>query len=421
MPAARVVAGGAVLTGAIAYWVATGDQTVRIASHLAVYGTAFAAYLVALSGADALSRRGVGLALVAALLWRLALVPVPPLVSDDVYRYVWEGRIQLHGGNPYAPEDRAAGPRFEALRDDVWAKMNHKELTAVYPPFWQLLARGIVAVHDSVAAMKAFAVACEAATAAWLAMLLRRRGQPSGRLLIFAWSPLSLVEVAGGAHNEAAGVLLLVGALAALEAGRAAPAALAFALGFAAKLLPAFVALACVRRFRPWHALLSAAAVALMAWPYLDAGTGLVHSLRHYAAYWRFNESLFALWALLLPDQVWATRVSALLLLGAAGLLAWRRTPPVTAALLVVQAALLVSANVLPWYALWLLPLLVLEDNPAALLFTGTVALAYLVYPIWHSGERWHVGWDVRALEYGPCGVLAAWAWWRGRRAAPIP
>ena len=82
-----------------------------------------------------------------------------------------------------------------------------------------------------------------------------------------------------------------------------------------------------------------------------------------------------------------------------------------TAALAVCAAALLLSANVLPWYALWLLPLLVLRDCPPALLYTGTVALAYLVYPAWQSGERWHVGWGIRALEYGPCLVVAiVWA-----------
>jgi hypothetical protein len=71
---------------------------------------------------------------------------------------------------------------------------------------------------------------------------------------------------------------------------------------------------------------------------------------------------------------------------------------------------------VFPWYALWLLPLLTLRDAPAALLFTGTVGFAYLVYPEWRSGERWQVGWGVRALEYLPC-LLVALAGWARRPA----
>jgi hypothetical protein len=74
----------------------------------------------------------------------------------------------------------------------------------------------------------------------------------------------------------------------------------------------------------------------------------------------------------------------------------------------VVAATLLLGPNLLPWYALWLLPFVVLLEVPAALLFTGTVALAYLVYPAWQSGETWYLPWRVRALEYGPCALVLA-------------
>ena len=73
-----------------------------------------------------------------------------------------------------------------------------------------------------------------------------------------------------------------------------------------------------------------------------------------------------------------------------------------------VAATLLLGPNVLPWYALWFLPLLVVRDEPAALLFTGTVALAYLVYPAWRSGETWQVGAGVQVLEYLPCVLVLA-------------
>ena len=79
----------------------------------------------------------------------------------------------------------------------------------------------------------------------------------------------------------------------------------------------------------------------------------------------------------------WGRALALVLALG----LAWRRTEPVAAAIAVVAASLLLGPNVLPWYALWFLPLLVVRDEPAALLFTGTAALAYLVYPAWQSGE----------------------------------
>jgi hypothetical protein len=79
---------------------------------------------------------------------------------------------------------------------------------------------------------------------------------------------------------------------------------------------------------------------------------------------------------------------------------------PARGALVVVIVSLLLSPNVLEWYALWLVPLLVLVDSPGALLFTGTVCLAYFAYPDWQSGEPWHLGWGIRALEYGPGGSV---------------
>src|SRR5262249_48521678 len=149
------------------------------------------------------------------------------------------------------------------LRDDVWRAMNHRDYAAVYPPLWQLAARAVVAVSDSVTAMKAFLAACEMLALWPLAALLRRRGLPPGRLLVRAWSPLALVEIAGSGHNEALGLLLLAASLASLEAGRPLLSALAAALGFQAKLLPGLVAAAWARRYLAWHVAVAAALAAL--------------------------------------------------------------------------------------------------------------------------------------------------------------
>jgi hypothetical protein len=107
-------------------------------------------------------------------------------------------------------------------------------------------------------------------------------------------------------------------------------------------------------------------------------------------------------------------RAGASLALALALALAWRRADAVASATAVVAAFLLLTPDVLPWYALWLLPLLVLRDEPAALLFTGTASLAYLVYPGFLSGEPWTIGWSWRALEYGPCALV--WVWQRVER-----
>ncbi|MCG6925712.1 MAG: glycosyltransferase 87 family protein [Acidobacteria bacterium] len=407
----RVVRGGVlalcgvVLSLCVANWATGAAPPFRVGAHLALYGAAFVAYLVALVASRGLSRRGLLLALGVALVWRAALVVAPPF-NDDINRYVWEGRIQQHGGNPFKWSDRPTMERWAPLRDEVWDGMNHRHMPAIYPPLFQLAAWGVTSVHDSVTAMKVFLVLCEIATLGLLAWVLRRRHRPAERLLIMAWSPLALVEVAGAGHNDAFAVMWLVAGLLALELDRPLLSALAVGAGSMAKILPGVVAVAWARRYRPWHVLAALSVIAVCVWPYLDAGRTLFHSLSRFARYWRFNETLFAPLAALLGSHEAAVRAGTVLTLVLALVLAWRRADTTTAAMALVAASLVLSPNVLPWYALWFLPLLVVRDQPAALLFTGTVSLSYLAYPEDQSGDRWSVGWGVRALEYLPCAAV---------------
>lgn len=419
--ALALAAAGLVLSACVLSWAWSPPPPSRIGAHLASFGLAFAAYLAALAASRGLSRRGLCACLGLALVWRALLVAAPPLLSNDINRYVWEGRVQLHGGNPYRWSDRPESPRWDGLRDEVYVGLNHKDYTAVYPPLFVLATRAVVSVHDSFTAMKAFLVGCELLTLVVLGFLLARRGLPLARLLVLAWSPLALVEIAGSGHSEAFAMLWLALALLALEAERPLWSALAASAGFMSKFLPGLVAAAWLRRYRWWHLLAGAALAGLLVVPYLDASSRktMLLSLSKYSQLWRFNETLFAPLAALLGGHQAAVVAGALLTLALALWLGWRRTEPVAAATLVVVASLLLSPNLLPWYALWLLPLLVVRDEPAALLFTGTVSLAYLVYPAWQSGEPWKLAWGWRALEYGPPALVAAWTW-RSRRASAV-
>lgn len=406
---AAVVA-GLVLTAAVGYWILTGDQTRTSTRHLAVYFAAFAASLVGARVLEDARGRRLRLALVIAVLWRVGMVFGEPLLSDDIYRSLWEGRIQNHGGNPYAWSHRPDAERWAGLRDSVWHQINHKDYTAIYPPGWQLAARAIDRVSPSVAGMKAFLVACELGALALVAVSLKRRGLPLGRLILWAWSPLALVEIAGSGHNEAFGLLWLAAALFALDAGRPWLSALAAAVGFQAKFLPGIVAVAWARLYLPVHVLSALAVVAILVLPYRAAGWELFMSLERYNSEWRFNDSGFGLLALVLPSPGHAQWAAAVLLVAWVLVLAWRKIEADRSQLLVVAAALALSANVLPWYATWLLPSIVLLRSVPALVFTGTVALAYTVYPGWLADGTWHVGMDIRSLEYGLPLLAAAFA-----------
>ena len=100
-----------------------------------------------------------------ALLLGAPLVFAPPLLSDDLYRYLWEGRIWLEGFNPYrlAPDDLALGP----LRDEVWLNINNPTIGSIYPPLSQLLFIVAAWVGGKVWTVKLLALLAHAVTAAF--------------------------------------------------------------------------------------------------------------------------------------------------------------------------------------------------------------------------------------------------------------
>src|SRR6185503_6212914 len=154
--------------------------------------------------------------IVVAVLLRIALVPLPPSLSDDVYRYLWDGRVVAAGWNPYfhAPDD----PALEGLRDELWEKVAHREVETVYPPLalalWSVASR----LPRPLLGWKAMLVVIDLFSCVLLLRIARSRGIPSGRTIAYAWNPLVVLEVAGMGHVDALGVLpLLVGALLLIE------------------------------------------------------------------------------------------------------------------------------------------------------------------------------------------------------------
>lgn len=137
-----------------------------------------------------------------AILARVLLLPMTP--GDDVWRYLWEGRIQLEGFSPYllAPDS----PDLVALRDATWSGINHAHATAIYPPIAQLVLRGIAAISGTVLGLKILFLLADLATSALLA---RRFGL--GAAVLYAWNPLVVYVGAGGAHYEPVLLLAMVG------------------------------------------------------------------------------------------------------------------------------------------------------------------------------------------------------------------
>jgi len=153
---------------------------------------------------------------------RLAFIPQMPTVSDDVYRYVWDGRIQVAGINPYryAPND----PAVARFRDRaIYPGINRKPVPTIYPPVAQGVFRLIYALHPNSVAWTKFALSVlDLATMAILVILLVRAGIRPERVLLYAWHPLLILEVGHSGHIDVVAALFIALALWARTVDRSA-------------------------------------------------------------------------------------------------------------------------------------------------------------------------------------------------------
>ena len=184
------------------------------------------------------SRRVVVVGLVLAAVWHIAFLRMPPGADDDIHRYVWDGRLQRLGYNPYLviPSD----PAVKALHTAETRSLNNPDLPSPYPPGAQLFFRAVTAIHESTFALKVAFVLCEVLIVFLLLEVLRSGGQRAHLVLAFAWNPLLAIEVAGSGHIDILGALLLVMSAAALARRWRAIAAVALGLAIAVKFLPSY-------------------------------------------------------------------------------------------------------------------------------------------------------------------------------------
>lgn len=442
---ALVVAG----SGLSATWVAVaalGDlRHGALPDFALLYFTATGLYLLALAAIARAEAQGVGhdrgalvAALALALVGRLALLPGDPSLSDDAWRYLWEGRVQLQGANPYAlaPADPALAP----LRDGAWLRVNHPQVPAVYGPLTELLFAALAAPGGGLLPFKLAFLAADAGVALLLWRLLRRRGRPELWVLAWAWHPLTALELAGQGHLEVVPVLLLLLAVELEEAARPRAAALALGAAVAAKYLPilclpGFVLRGVGSRARVTRLGLALLAMLLPALPF--AGVAGARGPLEYATTWRFNDGPYWLLELALRqagaaqafaralggswDWAWSQALAKLLVaalvLALLARAARRGAGPAPTAALAGALFLALSPTVHPWYALWVVPFLVPAGMGAAWLHLSlALPLAYEVLLRFDgSPASWEERPWVRACQWVPWAGLLLFAWARSR------
>jgi alpha-1,6-mannosyltransferase len=366
-------------------------------------------------------RRVVVLGIVLAAVWHVEFLRLPPGADDDIHRYVWDGRLQRLGYNPYivVPSDPAAA----GLHTVETRYLNNPDLPSPYPAGAQLFFRGVTAIHESTFALKVAFVICDFAIVFLLLDVLRRNGRGAHLVLAYAWNPLLAIEVAGSGHIDIVGALFLLISAAALQRRWRATAAIGLALAIAVKLLPLVLLPLYWKRVRIRDAALAAAVVGLLYVPFLNHGRIPTGSLGTYVQSFRFNGPVFAVLHQVAPPQVLAGLAVLVGLVTATSLRS--AVPEWSSEVLAgpMAASLLFAPVIFPWYLLWLLPFLTSSSTLLIIIWTVSIILTYVMWHFRTLGRPWGSlpGW-VMLLEYGCVAIAAAIiALHRITRSPPAP
>jgi hypothetical protein len=353
------------------------------------------------------ARHIVVIGLVLAAVWHIEFLRLPAGTDDDVHRYVWDGRLQRLGYNPYVviPSD----PAVQALHTAETRSLNNPDLPSPYPAGAQLFFRVVTAIHESTFALKVTFVFCEAGIVIALLDILRRTGRSAHLVLAFAWNPLLAVEVAGSGHIDIVVALFLTVSAAALVRRWRPIAAVAFGLAVAMKFLPVVLFPLYWKRVRVRDATLAAAVVGLLYVPFLDHGRVPIGSLGTYVRSFRFNGPVFAALDWLAPPQLLAGLAVLVGLMTAVWLrhAAAEWSPEQFA--WPMAASLLCAPVVFPWYLLSLLPFLTSASTLLITIWTVSIIPAYVMWHLRVLGRPWgSLPVWVMVLEYASVAMVGA-------------
>lgn len=365
------------------------------------------------------SRRACVLAIwIPAVLMRLALLPAAP--SDDVNRYLWEGKLVSSVLSPY--QYTADHENWAVLRDDYWQQMNHKDKLTAYPPLAELAFGVVSSVVYHPLGFKLFFVAADLLTLAGVLVLLRQRGMALGYAGFYAFNPVVLISYAAEAHFDSLMVAALVWALAAHSAGRVKTAVTLASLATGVKwiTLPLIPFFAGKRLFR--GAALSIVVLLLPALFFWETLPQLFQGLFQFGGTRSFNGPIYEslLW-LGLPRVL-----CSLLVMGVFGsVLLWRWLRRDSAGLdahirWILGALIVLSPTVHLWYLAWILPFVCLRPSLPWLMFTLSGGAYFYVWTNAAQGAWMLHPWQ-QLLFWGPFTLVCFYELWSTRGRVIFP
>jgi hypothetical protein len=353
-----------------------------------------------------------------AIVLRLIFLFRPSELSDDIYRYLWDGLQVLSGRNPYSTAPSNFQPQSEIL-SHLLKRLNHPDFVTIYPPAAQIVFAVGALIGKGVFGIKLLLIVIDIITCFMLIKLLSLLKLPAWRAVLYAWHPLPVIEIAASGHIDGAVLLFFFIAMLFLVKQSevynpniyvntfsqlfSKPGLLLFIAGFAfsfaflTKIFPIVFlpALLISMRSRIIISFMSGFLIGsiILILPFLPDLKNMLITLNIYLQNWEFSGVLFRT-----LRQITSSGNIARLILASVFILTtmflcgmlWlkRERSPFNTLYHITLAFLLLTPTLHPWYALYLVCLFPFVPGPAGLSLSWSIFLSYrVIIPYFFLGQ----------------------------------
>lgn len=339
------------------------------------------------------------------ILFRLILIPIEPVASNDVYRYIWDGKVQANGINPYtyAPIDESLSHLDSG---QLLSKFNYPHLKTIYPPYsqWMFLIAYLIA-GESVWGIKLLLFVSEIFTILFLFLTLRNLKIDEKYTLIYALSPLPIIQFFVDAHADGFGITLIAIFFYLFSTNRLLYSYFTLGLSITAKLITLMIYpfLLKGRSIKNFIALLivPAVTVALVYLPYSITGFPF-ESLFIFAQKWYSNGAVFTLFQNIFNDNFLARIFSVLLFFAGFIWLYFSKKDFKEKTYLIFILFFLFSPVVHPWYITWVAFLTALNFRWSGVILISTISISNIYAMNYLLKNTWEMSDWLLMLEYLP-------------------
>lgn len=346
------------------------------------------------------------------ILFRMTLIPTSYTTSDDVHRYLWEGKVIVNGFNPYTtpPNDSS----LVHLRDDNFEKVTFKNMPAIYPPLSKVVfTLNYLVTGNNPVFLKIIYLIFDVITLIFLIKLLKLRGKNPKLILLYSWLPLPILEYFNNSHIDVIGITFLVLFIYYFEKEKYNLSAVMLAFAFLSKLI-ALLALPLVIKKLGFKKSLVFYTVFLFVsiifyLPFLSGNVDVLAGLLKYLSRWEFNGSVYNLFKIIFSSGQTARIICAVLLSFSVLTIAFLYKNFIKAVFAVLLCLIIFSTTVYPWYLGWIAAINVLNPfySVLSLFFTINFSNFTPLAPVW---KEYPIVW---IIQYVPFYGLMVYDWWR--------